>query len=624
MFRSTGLRIIPLALLAAVVAAGCDSGGREGSGNNIPGVNFNAAPLATENFWYQTESLTTARYSHTATTLEDGRVLVIGGTDERHFNSLDTAEIFDQSVRSASAVPPESITGDWFDTDFQGDTIAMRNGGRVFHSAVLLPSGNVLLCGGAPDIIIGAGVETSEIFDSQSRVFDPEDLDIPEDIEEVRFRHTVTALPNGKFLFAGGQITIDETVIDDNFPPGHPFFMQELQVFPSTETVEVFDPATLSFGPVTDVTGEPSQMVSGRGRADHVAVTVAGADDRLGTTDDLVVFSSGVKTLSGQFAPNTKFFQQFSEDSVSEVEYFDPQTRVFAQSPSVTCLNRANGARALNLGQYVAETPDGVEGVSNVIVITGGDDDTDNTSPALVFISVTRAEVFSLTFSGFGPAGGVLFADASFTGAFNHIEHFRVNPLCGAWGRSHADALIMPTQRTYLDVVQQSNWVAAAGGVYLFPAPGGGQGQNLQGSNCSGSEIRGITFFDPFWTEINRGPLTQPPEIEPADLTEDRTPQNPTGVTGSWILAHVPAGDVADGFWEGWAEGIFPVARPKAARVFHTLSRLGGEDGALNTLDDRILLVGGGELFFPVDGGEAVSISAEIYLPPNANLGTTP
>lgn len=623
MFRSA-ISCAAIALVIATIAVGCNSGQRDGAGHGIPGVNFNAAHLGNENRFYQSDAMNHARYSHTATTLEDSRVLVVGGSAERHLNALDTAEIYDQSVRSSSATPPASVTGVWVDTDFQGDPISMTNGGRIFHTANLLSSGNVLICGGCPDALFGAGVEESEIFDFQSRIFAPESLQLSDDIDEARVRCTATELPNGKILFAGGQETVNETIIDPTVPPGFPGSTVTIQVFPSSKTVELFDPATLAFSDVIDVTGEDSVLVALRGRFDHVAIPIAGQDNRLGNSDDIIIYSCGVMTLTGQFAPSFKFPAQGGSDSLSQVEYFDPQSRVFAGSPNVQCLARANGARGLNLGQFTPKTPDGVPGVNNIVLLTNGDDDGD--SPAgqsTVVTSQTRSEVFAMTFSGFGPAGGIVFQDVSPpAGSQNRIENARLNPLCPQWGRSWSDALMMPNLRTYLDVDQQSNWAVTAGGVYLFPTPAG-QGQSLTGTACgSGTEIRGVSFYDPFWTETN---IFIDLEMQPADLSENRTLQNPTGVTGAWILGQISPGGVADGLWDAWTEALFlPIARPTQVRAFHTLSRLAGEDGAMSTLDDRFLMAGGGEDYVASFGGEAISINAEVYLPPRANANSAP
>ena len=73
-------------------------------------------------------SLAHARYSHDATSLSDGRVLISGGIDAGA-QSLKTAEVFDPS--SGSFGPTASMAFDrWADT------------------ATLLPDGSVLVAGG--------------------------------------------------------------------------------------------------------------------------------------------------------------------------------------------------------------------------------------------------------------------------------------------------------------------------------------------------------------------------------------------------------------------------------------------------------------------------------------------
>ena len=73
----------------------------------------------------------------TATVLKDGRVLVVGG--QYMWNSPDEAkensEIYDPTINTWTATTPE-----------------VRTGARQFHSATLLPSGQVLIAGGMRDL----------------------------------------------------------------------------------------------------------------------------------------------------------------------------------------------------------------------------------------------------------------------------------------------------------------------------------------------------------------------------------------------------------------------------------------------------------------------------------------
>src|SRR6266404_627112 len=104
-------------------------------------------------------NMTTTRSGHTATLLQNGKVLIAGGAGV-------SAEFYDPDSGAFT------ITG---------DMTRPRHG----HTAVLLPSGKVLIAGGA-----GA---SAELYDPNRGTFSATG-----DMVQVRVAHTATLLGNGK------------------------------------------------------------------------------------------------------------------------------------------------------------------------------------------------------------------------------------------------------------------------------------------------------------------------------------------------------------------------------------------------------------------------------------------
>ena len=82
----------------------------------------NPVQAGTAGTWTPTGTLITARASHTATQLADGRVLVTGGLDT-YGNPLASSELYDP------------VTGTWT------ATTGSLNSARALHTATLLPDG---------------------------------------------------------------------------------------------------------------------------------------------------------------------------------------------------------------------------------------------------------------------------------------------------------------------------------------------------------------------------------------------------------------------------------------------------------------------------------------------------
>ena len=102
-----------------------------------------------------TGSLVVARESHTATLLQDGRVLMVGGvrSQDGGFNwvSLSDAEIYDPVTGTFS------LTGS-------------LNDARYDHTATLLPSGKVLITGGFSTQRLDT-LASAELYDPATGVF---------------------------------------------------------------------------------------------------------------------------------------------------------------------------------------------------------------------------------------------------------------------------------------------------------------------------------------------------------------------------------------------------------------------------------------------------------------------
>lgn len=137
----------------------------------------------------QTGSLLTPRFGHTATLLTDGRILVAGGAD------------------ISSGVPVALASAELFDprTNTFSSTGSMAAAHAV-QSAARLANGQVLVVGGA-DLSSGSPIAlaTAELFDAPAGVFLR-----TASMTSARESNTITALADGTVLITGGDSVIND------------------------------------------------------------------------------------------------------------------------------------------------------------------------------------------------------------------------------------------------------------------------------------------------------------------------------------------------------------------------------------------------------------------------------
>ena len=256
--------------------------------------------------WSATGNMGTPRSLHTATTLNDGRVLVAGGVDCTIYVSVvySSAELFDPAT--GTWVATGSMT-----TARSGHTATLLNDGRVLvvsgltsdifnpatdtwaatgnlttarslHTATLLNNGQVLAVSGS----------TAEIFDPATSTWSATG-----NLTTAHYRHTAMLLTDGRVLVAGG-----------------------LNGGVSNNSAEIFDPATGTWSP----TGSMSTS-----RRDHTATML---------NEGRVLVAGGTNSTS----------------MLNSAEIYDPATGTWSPTGSMINAREEHTATRLNDGRVLA------------------------------------------------------------------------------------------------------------------------------------------------------------------------------------------------------------------------------------------------------------------------------
>lgn len=284
--------------------------------------------------WTETEGLATARRGHELVELADGRVMVSGGIAGSEV--LASAEVYDPA------------DGSW-------TSAADMSQPRLGHTMTRLADGRVLAAGGAGgdtgDVEVEAQVvpgRTAEVYDPEADAWTPVD-----DMVASRFDHTATVLGDGRVLLAGGLSLSDDTVAP-------------------TDSAELFDPSGGSFSRASSMQGP---------RADHAAVAledgrvlVAGGDRGSRTTAAVEIFDFDRGAWSGAASLNRarrghaatvladgavlvsggESVQDGTRTSLGDAEHYDLDADVWHQAGEMGCPRSRHGQARLADGSVLA------------------------------------------------------------------------------------------------------------------------------------------------------------------------------------------------------------------------------------------------------------------------------
>jgi len=164
-----------------------------------------------------TGSMTSARYDHTTTLLNDGNALVAGG--DHNSGDLASAELYDATTGTFTAT---------------GSMISARYG----HTATLLNDGNVLVAGGVDPSTSNGYLASAELYDATTGTFTATGS-----MTSVRDEDTATLLNDGNVLVAGGYKPDGSSSVAsaELYLPGTltPTGLVSITVTPATPTLSV-------------------------------------------------------------------------------------------------------------------------------------------------------------------------------------------------------------------------------------------------------------------------------------------------------------------------------------------------------------------------------------------------
>ncbi|MEW6129429.1 MAG: kelch repeat-containing protein [Acidobacteriota bacterium] len=266
------------------------------------GIDLTNAPTATGTL-KPVGAMIDARFNHSATLLNDGRVLIAGGR-EKQGTILSSAEIYDPATGEFTA------------------TGAMKTP-RVGQTATLLPDGKVLIAGGSDSEFFYGALSSAELYDPTTGQFSTTG-----DMHAKRLAHKATLLQNGKVLITGGQG----------------------EDLPNHDTTEIYDPMTGVFtlaakmhekraDHTATLLADGRVLVTGGSDARHATIQVSDTAEIYDPVNNQFTAAGKMSVVrfkhSAELLPDGRVIiiggsnVTLYEGRYASAEIFDPQTRQF-------------------------------------------------------------------------------------------------------------------------------------------------------------------------------------------------------------------------------------------------------------------------------------------------------
>ncbi|MBK9441773.1 MAG: fibronectin type III domain-containing protein [Comamonadaceae bacterium] len=259
--------------------------------------------------WSEAGRLNIGRWGHTATLLPDGKVLVAGGMTFPAINQA-SAELYDHA---------NGVGGTWSVTGSMGSR-------RYRHTATLLANGKVLVVGGYDG---SSYLSSAELYDPLTNTWSTTGS-----LSTTRWYHTATLLANGKVLVAGGFNGSD------------------------LSSAEIYDPATNSWSPAGNLNSSTATLLPGGkvlsvGYGDYIAElydpiantwSVAASLSTPRTSHTAILLPNGKVLVAGGY---------FDGDRLSGAELYNPATNTWSPAGSMTTKREDHTATLLANGKVL-------------------------------------------------------------------------------------------------------------------------------------------------------------------------------------------------------------------------------------------------------------------------------